>query len=100
MKKLIGLFLFALVLSIGMASLSYAAGDMAAPSTQTVNGDLLKIDGEFYVVKEMSAKMPIGRLIEPEEIAAFAAYLCSPFADAITGQSIAVDGGAAMSVHY
>ena len=52
------------------------------------------------VVKEMSAKMPIGRLIEPEEIAAFAAYLCSPFADAITGQSIAVDGGAAMSVHY
>ena len=56
MKKLIGLFVFALVLSVGMASLSYAAGDMAAPSTQTVNGDLLKIDGEFYVVKEMSGK--------------------------------------------
>ncbi len=56
MKKLIGLFVFALVLSVGIASLSYAAGDMAAPSTQMVNGDLLKIDGEFYVVKEMSGK--------------------------------------------
>ena len=56
MKTLIGLFVLALVLSVGMASLSYAAGDMAAPSTQTVNGDLLKIDGEFYVVKEMSGK--------------------------------------------
>ena len=56
MKKLIGLFVFAMMLSAGMASLSYAAGDMAAPSTQTVNGDLLKIDGEFYVVKDMSGK--------------------------------------------
>jgi hypothetical protein len=56
MKKLIGLFVFALVLSVGIASFSYAAGDMAVPSTQTVNGDLLKIDGEFYVVKDMSGK--------------------------------------------
>jgi uncharacterized protein YdeI (BOF family) len=56
MKKLIGLFVFAMILSAGMASLSYAAGDMAAPSTQTINGDLLKIDGEFYVVKDMSGK--------------------------------------------
>ena len=30
------------------------AGDMAAPSSQTATGDLLKVDGEFYVVKEMS----------------------------------------------
>lgn len=56
MKKLIGLFVFAMILSAGMASLSYAAGDMAASSTQTINGDLLKIDGEFYVVKDMSGK--------------------------------------------
>lgn len=56
MKKFIGLFVFALVLSVGIASLSYAAGDMAAQANQTVNGDLLKIDGEFYVVKEMSGK--------------------------------------------
>jgi len=52
------------------------------------------------VVEEMSRRMPIGRLIEPSEIASMVVYLCSGAADAITGQSIAVDGGAAMSVHY
>ena len=56
MKKLIGPFMFAMIIGVGMASLSFAAGDMAAPSTQTINGDLLKIDGEFYVVKDMSGK--------------------------------------------
>ena len=56
MKKLIGPFVFAMILGVGMASLLFAAGDMAALATQTVNGDLLKIDGEFYVVKEMSGK--------------------------------------------
>jgi hypothetical protein len=56
MKKLIGPFMFAMILGVGMAPLSFAAGDMAAPSTQTVNGDLLKIDGEFYVVKDTAGK--------------------------------------------
>ena len=56
MKKLIGLFVFAMALSVGMAALSYAATDMAAQATQTIKGDLLKIDGEFYVVKEMDGK--------------------------------------------
>ena len=56
MKKLIGPFMFAMILGVGMASLSFAAGDMAAPSTQTVNGDLLKIDGDFYVVKDTAGK--------------------------------------------
>ena len=56
MKKLIGLFVFAMALSVGMASLSYAAADMAAPGTQTVKGDLLKIEGDFYVVKDTAGK--------------------------------------------
>ena len=56
MKKLIGLFAFAMAISVGMASLSYAAGDMAVQANQTVSGDLLKIDGEFYVVKDMTGK--------------------------------------------
>ena len=56
MKKIIGSFVFALFLSVGMASLSFAAGDTATPSSQTVKGDLLKIDGEYYVVKDMAGK--------------------------------------------
>ncbi len=56
MKTLSGLFVCAMALSGGVASLSYAADDMAAPGTQTVKGDVLKIDGEFYVVKDMTGK--------------------------------------------
>ena len=56
MKKLIGLFIFAVIIGVGMASYSYGAGDMAAPSTQTVKGDLLQIVGDFYVVKDTAGK--------------------------------------------
>ncbi len=56
MKKLIVPFLFAMVIGVGLASFSFAAGDMAEPNTQMIKGDLLKIDGEFYVVKDMTGK--------------------------------------------
>ncbi len=64
MKKLIGQFMFAMILSAGVASLSYAAGDMTAPGSMgapgtqaaVVKGDLLKIDGDFYVVKDPTGK--------------------------------------------
>ena len=56
MRMFIGLFAFAVIIGVGMASYSYGASDMAMPSTQTVSGDLLKIDGEFYVVKDMAGK--------------------------------------------
>jgi NAD(P)-dependent dehydrogenase (short-subunit alcohol dehydrogenase family) len=40
---------------------------------------------------------PIGRLIQPAEIAALVAYLLSPAAAAITGQDIAICGGSSLN---
>ncbi|MGW5878693.1 SDR family NAD(P)-dependent oxidoreductase [Nocardiopsis terrae] len=36
---------------------------------------------------------PLGRLIEPEEVAAAISYLASPLARAVNGQSLTIDGG-------
>ena len=52
MKKLIGLFVFALVLSVGVMPLTYAADMTESPTPMMVIGDLLKIEGDFYVVKD------------------------------------------------
>ena len=62
MKKLFGLLGFAAIVGVGMTSLAYgaepmaASGETAAPGAHSIKGDLLKIDGEFYVVKDASGK--------------------------------------------
>ena len=52
------------------------------------------------VLAESVAEIPIGRMIEPEDIANLATFLCSDLASAITGQTIAVDGGGGKGVHF
>jgi len=38
-------------------------------------------------------RTPAGRMIEPEDVAAAVAYLCSPEAEMVRGQTLIVDGG-------
>lgn len=45
------------------------------------------------VYEGWASEIPLGRLAEPPELGAVAAFLCSEQASYITGQSIAVDGG-------
>jgi NAD(P)-dependent dehydrogenase (short-subunit alcohol dehydrogenase family) len=45
---------------------------------------------------KMLTRGPLGRLIQPEEVASAVGWLCSPSASAMTGQSIAVAGGEVM----
>jgi NAD(P)-dependent dehydrogenase (short-subunit alcohol dehydrogenase family) len=45
------------------------------------------------VLAEYLRDTPIGRLIEPREVAAAVLYLCSPEAAAVTGTTLAVAGG-------
>jgi NAD(P)-dependent dehydrogenase (short-subunit alcohol dehydrogenase family) len=41
----------------------------------------------------MLVRIPIGRFVEPEEVADTILYLLSPRASMVTGSSITVDGG-------
>jgi enoyl-[acyl-carrier protein] reductase III len=39
------------------------------------------------------ARTPAGRMVEPDDVAAAVAYLCSPDAEMVRGQTLIVDGG-------
>lgn len=41
----------------------------------------------------LSSRQPTLKFVTPEQIAAFAVFLCSPAADQITGANLSIDGG-------
>ncbi len=56
--------------------------------------DLLNVRyGQPEARRKLTATVPVGRLGRPEDVAALAAYLLSPWGDFICGQAILVDGG-------
>jgi 3-oxoacyl-[acyl-carrier protein] reductase len=59
---------------------------------------------EKRTVEEQTAKriaeIPIGRFIQPQDLANLIVFLCSDLAEAVTGQSIAVDGGSGRAISY
>jgi len=52
------------------------------------------------IIAKRTGDIPLGKLIRPEDIAAAVLYFCSPLAEMVTGQSIAVDGGSGEAVIY
>ena len=49
------------------------------------------------VLERLMPLLPSGRMVEPAEIATAVSYLCSDEAAQVTGQEIAVDGGAGLN---
>jgi enoyl-[acyl-carrier protein] reductase III len=49
--------------------------------------------GQENILKKFIEQVPAGRLVLPEEVAGVVAFLCSPAAAMIVGQTIPVDGG-------
>lgn len=52
------------------------------------------------LAKARLARVPIGRQAQPSDIAAVVLFLCSPAAAYVTGQNIAVDGGATIATLF
>ena len=52
-------------------------------------------EDEFYLAA--LARIPLGRVMKPQEISSMAVYLASAESSGITGQSIHVDGGMVFS---
>ncbi len=69
----------------------YADTDMATASIDNVAAKTGKSREE--ALASMIKDNPQGRLIAPEEVAAAVLYLCGPGSDAVTGQSLLVNGG-------
>jgi NAD(P)-dependent dehydrogenase (short-subunit alcohol dehydrogenase family) len=61
------------------------------PTRTGMNEALVKSNPEM--VKAMDQRVPMGRIGEPEEVAAAAIFLCSDEASYITGHALPVDGG-------
>lgn len=69
-----------------------------------VAGGLVETDALRYfpnrgsMLEQARTRTPIGRMLEPEDLARVVAFLCSPDAATICGQTIIVDGGFSLVV--
>lgn len=69
----------------------YTETDIVGRSVQTIMEKTGRSEGE--ALKQLVRSNPQGRLIQPDEVAALAVWLCGEDARSITGQSLAVAGG-------
>jgi SDR family mycofactocin-dependent oxidoreductase len=79
--------------AMDLAEYGVTANVVSPGSTRTA---ILEASAAVYGLENgeaFAAQQPIGRLIEPVEIAQAITWLCSPASSAITGADFAVDGG-------
>jgi 3-oxoacyl-[acyl-carrier protein] reductase len=110
-KQPVALLVLSNALRAGVTGFAKTISNEAAPFNVTVNNVLPgytrteRLVHLAEAIAERDAKsideayagwvseIPMGRLGEPAELGALAAFLCSEQASYVTGQSIAVDGG-------
>ncbi len=87
----------------GLLGLTKAFARLLAPYGVTVNAIApgpvetdLTADWPEQIRHDLRAKIPLGRFMQPEEVAEVVAFLCSPAAAAITGATIDVNAGLLM----
>lgn len=78
----------------GVRANAVCPGTVLSPSLISRAGAMAaSADGRDEVLARFAARQPMGRLGEPDEIAALCAYLLSDESRFVTGQAWAIDGG-------
>lgn len=62
--------------------------------TEALQHFALTRDGALF--ERLAARTPAGRLVTPDDVAGLVAFLCTPEAEMIRGQVLAIDGGASL----
>jgi len=65
--------------------------DLVANAGDTLAG-ILGVEPE-QALENLVSRVPIGRMVQPDEVAELAVYLATPSADAMTGQALTISGG-------
>jgi acetoacetyl-CoA reductase/3-oxoacyl-[acyl-carrier protein] reductase len=89
----------------GLINLTHSLARLYSPHGVTANAlapglvatDMIRKELKSKSGKQKAAQIPVGRIAEPEEIAAGVVYLVSDGAAYVTGQTLNINGGMLMS---
>lgn len=79
----------------GITVNAFCPGIVRTPMWQEIDRQISEAAGKpaGYGTEEFAKRITLGRLSEPEDVAACVAYLASHDSDYMTGQSLLIDGG-------
>ncbi len=83
--------------AMDLAEFGVTANVVSPGSTRTAMLDASARVYGLASAEDFAGQQPIGRLLEPFEVASAIAWLCSPASSAMTGAVVAVDGGMTVS---
>ncbi|HEY1846601.1 MAG TPA: (S)-acetoin forming diacetyl reductase [Buttiauxella sp.] len=83
----------------GITVNAYCPGIVKTPMWEEIDRQVSEAAGKpvGYGTAEFAKRITLGRLSEPEDVAACVAYLAGPDSDYMTGQSLLIDGGMVFS---
>ncbi|SFN54229.1 meso-butanediol dehydrogenase / (S,S)-butanediol dehydrogenase / diacetyl reductase [Izhakiella capsodis] len=81
--------------SSGITVNAYCPGIVKTPMWEKIDREISAAAGQpvGYGTAEFAKRITLGRLSEPEDVAACVSYLAGPDSDYMTGQALLIDGG-------